>query len=238
MRLNKNSWLLTTPIAHRGLWGKDIIENSLDAYQQAVNNGYHIEVDLYSSIDGEIFCFHDENLLRMTGVNQNIYSLSSSKLKNLNLMDSEQKIPTFDELLELVNGKVPILIEIKNQPDSTIVEKVINRLLSYKGEFAIQSFNPIYIKKVKKLAPHFIRGILGSGEFSEKLPFYKKFLVKSMPLNFIIKPDFISYNHLNLPLKQNKSKNLPVISWTITNLDDYEKVKQYCDNVIFEKIKL
>lgn len=238
MRLNKNSWLLNKPIAHRGLWGDGIIENSLPAYQNAIDNGYPIEVDVYSSLDGEIFCFHDENLFRMTGVNKNIYSLSASQIKELNLLESEQKIPTFDELLHLASGKVPLLIEIKNQPDSSVVDKVITRLLSYKGEFAIQSFNPLYIKRVKKLAPHFIRGILGSSVFYEKLPFYKRVLVKNMPFNFIIKPDFISYNYLGLPLKNKNSKNLPVIAWTITDLNDYKKAKEFCSNVIFEKINL
>ena len=80
MRLKSDSWLLTKPIAHRGLWGEDIIENSLSAYKNAVDNGYPIEIDLYSSSDGVLFSFHDQNLERMTGEKGNIYDKTSSEL--------------------------------------------------------------------------------------------------------------------------------------------------------------
>ncbi len=238
MRLSKKHWLLNKPIAHRGLWNEDIIENSLKAYKKAVDFGYPIEVDLYSSVDGELFCFHDSTLDRMTGVKGLIFEKTTNQIKSLNLLNSDQKIPTFSELLKLVNGKVPLLIEIKNQPDKNIVDKVVNKLIDYKGEFAIQSFNPLYIKKVKKLAPHFIRGVLGTKTHSKGQSFIKKFMVKNMPLNFIIKPDFISYSFEDLPLSKSKTKNKALITWTITNLNDYLFVKDKADNVIFEKFEM
>ena len=161
MRLSKDSWLLNMPIAHRGLWGKDIIENSLPAYENAIKNNFAIEIDLYSSTDGEIYVFHDDSLTRMTGTNGFIYEKTSKELSKLKLANSEHTIPTFEQVLKLVNGRVPLLIELKNQPDKSYIDKVINRLKFYKGEFAIQSFDPFYINRVKKLAPDFIRGILG-----------------------------------------------------------------------------
>ncbi len=234
MRLKSDSWLLTKPIAHRGLWGENIIENSLSAYKNAVINGYPIEIDLYSSIDGKLFSFHDQDLERMTGKKGFIYQKTAIELKALKLKGSNEGIPTFDEVLSVVDGKVPLLIELKDQPTKNYVDKVIERLNSYKGEFAIQSFNPMYIKRVKKLAPFFIRGILGTKTYSKGLPFIKRQVVKYMLLNSIIKPDFISYSFEDLPLKKCKTKRLPVITWTITNEKDYKRVKPFAKNIIFE----
>ena len=234
MRLNSDSWLLTKPIAHRGLWGENIVENSLSAYKNAVINGYPIEIDLYSSVDGELFSFHDQSLERMTKEKGLIYEKTASKLKSIKLNGSDENIPTFDEVLSVVDGKVPLLIELKDQPNKTYVDKVIKRLKSYTGEFAIQSFNPLYIKRVKKLAPNFLRGILSTKTYSKDLPFIKRKIVQNMLLNFVIKPDFISYSFEDLPLKKRKTKNIPFIAWTITSENDYQKVKPYVKNIIFE----
>lgn len=234
MRLSKDSWLLNMPIAHRGLWGKDIIENSLPAYENAIKNNFAIEIDLYSSTDGEIYVFHDDSLTRMTGTNGFIYEKTSKELSKLKLANSEHTIPTFEQVLRLVNGRVPLLIELKNQPDKSYIDKVINRLKFYKGEFAIQSFDPFYINRVKKLAPDFIRGILGTKTFSKHLPFIKRIIVKNLTLNFLIKPDFISYSYEDLPLKKSKTKNIPLITWTITCKSDYQKIKPLVNNIIFE----
>ena len=234
MRLKSDSWLLTKPIAHRGLWGENIIENSLSAYKNAVINGFPIEIDLYSSIDGKLFSFHDQDLERMTGEKGFIYQKTAKELESLKLKGSNEGIPTFNEVLSVVNGKVPLLIELKDQPTKNYVDKVIERLKSYKGEFAIQSFNPMYIKRVKKLAPFFLRGILGTKTHSKDLPFIKRKIVQNMLLNFVIKPDFISYSFEDLPLKKRKAKNIPIISWTITSQKDYERVKPYAKNIIFE----
>lgn len=234
MKIKPNSWLLTKPIAHRGLWGDGIIENSIPAYQNAVDNGYPIEIDLHLSTDGVLFSFHDNNLKRMTGVDKSIHDLSSAEIKALRLSGSEQQIPTFDEVLDTVDGKVPLLIEIKNQHNKSVVDKAVERLKSYKGEFAIQSFNPFFINRVKKLAPDFIRGVLAS-ELKHTKSFINNFVINHMPINWICKPDFISYSHTGLPLKKRVVKNRPVLAWTITDSESAKKALQFADNIIFEK---
>lgn len=233
MRISDNHWLLNTPIAHRGLWGEDIVENSLIAYKNAVDKGFAIEIDLWASKDGTLFSFHDDNLLRMTGVDKKIYDCDDEFLKSLKLGNSDQKIPTFREVLFTVNGKVPLLIEIKDQPDKFIVERVLDELDEYQGGFAIQSFNPKYMQKVKKIAPHVIRGVLGTNYVEGVSPFIR-FVLKHMPLNHKVKPDFISYNKLGLPLKKRKTKNKIVLGWTIQSKEEIEKYKDYFDNFIFE----
>ena len=236
MRIKKDNFLLTRPIAHRGLWGEGFTENSLSAYRNAAEKGYPIEIDLYLSTDGVLFSFHDKTLNRMTGESGYIYEKTAAELKALRLNGTDETIPTFDEVLKIAEHKVPLLIEIKNQPDKTVVDKTVARLKEYKGEFAVQSFNPFFIKRVKKLAPDFIRGILGTND-PEDLKNEKpltRFVIKNMPFNGSIRPDFISYNYKGYPLPERKTKGKARLCWTVTSQGVYERVKPFCDNVIFE----
>ncbi len=233
MRIGKNHWLLTKPIAHRGLWNEIVPENSIKAYQNAIDNGYAIEIDIYLTKDKELVCFHDNTLTRMTGADGFIYDKTLTELKGLRLNGTQYGIVTLDEVLALCNGKAPLLIELKNQPFDDFVEIAVNKLKDYSGEFAVQSFNPTYLTKIKKLAPNFLRGVLGTAY----APYEKKFVqfvVKNMPLNSLVKPDFISYRHDDLPLKKRKVKDLPVITWTVTDQPTFDKVKHYAKNIIFE----
>lgn len=231
MRLNSSHWLLTKPIAHRGLWNNEIPENSLSAYKNAIKHGFPIEIDVHKSKDGVLFVFHDDNLKRMTGTDSLLHEKTSTEIKELFLNGTDEKIPTLKETLETVDGKVPLLIEIKNQPDDSVVADTVNMLKSYKGEFALQSFNPLYIIKIKKLAPEFIRGVLGTAKGKSGL--ITRLVIKNLSLNFLAKPDFISYNIENLPLK--RKRKLPLLAWTITDQDTAKKAKTFANNIIFEK---
>lgn len=232
MRINKDCFLFNKPIAHRGLWNENIVENSLLAYQNAVEHGYPIEIDLYSTTDNEIVCFHDDTLSRMTGKDGFIYDKTLSELKELSLKNSGQKIPTLKEVLTLVSGKVPLLIEFKDQPDKSYILKAVKILKEYKGDFAVQAFNPLYLLKIKKLAPEFIIGILGTNTPPKERSFLTKFIVKNLSLNFLIKPDFISYNYKGLPIKN--PFNLPLLAWTVTDSENAKTTLSFADNIIFE----
>lgn len=234
MRIDNQHWLKTKPIAHRGLWNDKIIENSLSAYKSAIDNGYPIEIDVYLTTDGNLVSFHDQSLKRMTGADGFIFEKSLTELKELSLLGSKEKIPTLQEVLELAKGKIPLLIEIKDQPNGKVVDALVSALKDYDGEFAIQSFNPLYVNKIKKLAPQFIRGILGTEKHAEGKSFLTKFILKHLSLNFLIKPDFISYSFTGLPLSKKKVKSKVVIAWTITNKQTAFEVKDKCDNFIFE----
>ena len=234
MRIDFNNWLITRPIAHRGLWNEQVIENSLTAYQNAIDNGYPIEIDVYMTKDNHLVCFHDITLDRMTGEKGYIFDKTLDELNALSLNGTNEKIPTFEQVLSLCENKTPLLIELKDQPNKNLIPAVIERLKNYKGEFAIQSFNPLYINKVKKLAPEFIRGILATESHAKHKNFFIRYLLKHMNLNFLVKPDFISYSFTGLPLKKRKTKNKRVICWTIENQADYDKIKPYAQNIIFE----
>ena len=142
-----NSWLVEQPIAHRGLHDKDTPENSLAAFSKAIEAGYPIELDVRLIADGTVVVFHDNSLSRLTENDGYIKFLNKEDLKYLTLKDSEEKIPTFEEVLNLVNGQVPLLIEVKNESKVGQLEsKVIELLKDYKGEYAVQSFNPYVLE--------------------------------------------------------------------------------------------
>ena len=108
-------FLKETIIAHRGVHNeKDIIENSLEAFKEAVNKNYIIELDVHFLKDGEVVVFHDDNIERMTGINKNLKDCTYDEIRNIKLLNKNTYIPKFSDVLKLVDGKVPILIELKN----------------------------------------------------------------------------------------------------------------------------
>jgi glycerophosphoryl diester phosphodiesterase len=201
MRICRKHWLITRPIAHRGLHSEDkgIPENSLLSFTESIKRGYPIEIDLRITSKGEVVVFHDEDLTRMTGQSGNIKSLEYSDFSELRLLGSEQKIPLLSEVLSLVNGQVPILIEIKNSIHTQELPIIISILQNYPYEFAVQSFDPFILNWFRINHPHIIRGQLSCSFEKENLPLYKKFILKYLMLNYLSKPDFIAYNIDDMP---------------------------------------
>lgn len=233
------SWLVERCIAHRGLHNDEFPENSLGAFQNAINNGYPIELDVHIISDGTLVVFHDDSLSRMTGKDGYLKNLTKSDLENYHLADTEYTIPTFEEVLTLIDGKVPLLIEVKNTNKVGALEtKLLEMLRAYKREYAIESFNPYVLEWFKNNAPDILRGQLAGFFKGEKLAFIKRFALKRMVLNKIAKPDFIAYEASRLPNRfVRKYKSLPLIAWTVRSQKEYMKVVQYCDNVIFENFE-
>lgn len=232
--------LLRRPIAHRGLHSNNsaVPENSLIAFEKAIAADYCIELDVHVLATNEVVVFHDDTLERMCGVNKNIQELTYKEIADLRLLDSSYKIPLLTEVLEMVDGKVPILIELKNKNKVGNFEKtVLDVLKTYTGNFAIQSFNPLSIGWFAKNAPHITRGQLSSDFKAEKMSSITKFLLKGMFLNFISKPDFIAFDVAAMPNKKVdklRKKGHPILCWTITSMEDYQKSIELCDNIIFE----
>lgn len=232
------SWIVETPIAHRGYHTKTLPENSLGAFSKAIEKGYAIELDVQLLSDNTVVVFHDESLARMTGNDGYLKYLRKEDLKALSLKGTKEKIPTLQEVLALVDGKVPILIEIKNQYKIGKLEQaVIDILKNYQGDYAVQSFNPFSLEYFKQHAPNILRGQLSSYFKKEKLAWIKKSLLKRLRFNKkISEPHFISYNADNLPNRfVKKYKNLPLLAWTVQSKEEYLTVVKYCDNIIFEK---
>lgn len=241
MRIPENSFLRTTPIAHRGLHDikRRIPENSYAAYDAAIAENYAIEIDVRFTKDGRLIVFHDDVLDRLTEGKGAPIEKTYEQLQELHLQGTEQKIPDFSEMLEYIDGRAPLLIELKNVPErGDLVEKTLQVLKGYKGEFALQSFNPKYVYQMRKQAPDILRGQLACFPSPEdRLPAVQRWAVKNMPLHFLAKPDFISYNIANLPFKKAKKKDVLLIGWTARTNEEYLRVKDYTDNIIFEYIR-
>ena len=230
------TWLVETPIAHRGLHSKNVPENSLAAFSKAIEKGYAIELDVQQLSDDTIVVFHDETLARMTGNDGYIKYLHKEDLKALSLKGSKEHIPTFEQVLKLVDGKVPLLIEVKNAYKVGKLEQaLIDALKNYNGEFAVQSFNPYSLSYFKKHAPNILRGQLAGSFNGEKLGWFKKILLRKMKLNKVSVPHFINYEASTLPNRYVKRfKDLPLLAWVVKSKEEYLKVVKYCDNVVFE----
>jgi len=232
-----NSWLVDQPIAHRGLHDKSTPENSIASFAKAIEQGYAIELDVRIIADGTLIVFHDDSLSRLTDNDGYIKFLNKNDLALLKLKGTNEGIPTFEEVLKFVDGKVPLLIEIKNEGKVGDLEKaVIETLKDYKGEYAVQSFNPYVLEYFYKHAPHILRGQLAGYFKGEKLSFFKKYALKRMILNEKVShPDFIAYEAKKLPNHYvRKYKKLPLLAWTVKSQGEYLKVVKHCDNVIFE----
>lgn len=238
---NRSAWLKTVPIAHRGLHTNDAEspENSLSACQRAIDRGYGIEIDVQMSSDGQAVVFHDHNLKRMTGVDMHINEMPWAEMKKLKLMGSNQGIPLLGDVLDLVRGQVPLLIEVKNEgaPVGVLEAAMIRELREYSGEFAIQAFNPFVLRYFAGNAPEFVRGQLSSSFKGDSLAVYKKFLLRYLLLNHLSRPSFVAYETGALPgwfARRLKKKGLHLLTWTVRDMEEYNRSIKIFDNVIFE----
>lgn len=224
--MRKLDFLTYNLIAHRGIHYR-YIENTIDAFRSAMIRGYIIELDIRLTKDNVVVVMHDNNLLRITGVNKNISESTYQEL--LEIID----IPTLEEVLELVNGKVPIIIEFKIDDELGKLESIASKILdSYKGDFAVQSFNPLSLLWFKLNRKNYIRGYLVNSVIPNN--FFMKLLLNKNLLNVVLRPDYIGVNIkfiTNKKIVRLRNKYM-IIGYTINKNDEYNKYKKYGDNFI------
>lgn len=236
------TFLTNNLIAHRGYHDKEIgiPENSILAFKKAISNNYIIELDVHLLKDGNVVVFHDDNLYRVTGINKQIKDMTYEEIKDIKLYNTNEHIPLLSDVLKLVDGSVPLLIETKYDTKVGLLEnKLMSILSSYKGLYAIQSFSPFSLIYLKKHYPDIPRGLLVSDFKNNKINILKKILLKNMVFNHLIKPNFISvtYNYLSNKKIQKYKNKLIILTWTIKNKDFLNNYKNLCDNFIIENIK-
>lgn len=228
-------WLLNNTIAHRGLHDSSVIENTLGAFQRAVEKNYAIELDVHITLDGRLAVFHDDTLQRLAGINKKVEECTMDELKSYGLKGTSEKIPELNEVFDLVKGKVPILIEVKSGGKPGELESRLYRALRrYIYDYAVQSFNPFSVKWFKDNAPEIIRGQL-SGDFKGENPI-RRFVLKYCLFSIITKPHFIGYDISLMPnivTKVSKFLSIPVLGWTARTKEDREAIR-YCDNIVME----
>lgn len=232
---------LQTDYAHRGLFDSQVPENSLGAFARAVEAGWGIELDVQLSADGRVVVFHDPSLLRMTGDPRRVDRLTLDELQALRLKDSAWGIPSLEQVLELVGGRVPLLIELKGESANTsLCPKLAQTLAGYTGPYCLESFNPLLIGAMKKLLPGVPRGLLYTNVCREKKKVsLLNLALTGMLLNPLARPDFIAYDtacrhSLGVRIACGVYKK-PRFVWTVRTSRELARARRAGERAIFEK---
>lgn len=228
--------------AHRGLHdnASDAPENSLAAFKKAAEAGFGIEMDVQLTKDKIPVVFHDFTLNRICGKDGKVCDYTFQELKELKLCGSEEKIPGFAQALEIVGGKVPLIVELKVEwTDISVCPLVDEMLRNYKGLYCIESFNPLALFWYRRHHSDVVRGqlsdgFLKSGEFKGILYVF----LQNLMLNWVTKPDFVAYNHKYADVHARKIcrslyRNMAA-AWTIKSQKELENARNQFDIFIFD----
>ena len=215
---------------HRGLHNNDAPENSLEAFRRAVDAGYGSELDVHLLADGNLAVIHDSLLKRVCGKEGRIEELTKYDLSNCFINGTVHTIPLFSEVLEVYNGKAPLIVEIKPyQNVDALCHKVAQLLDTYQGVFCVESFDPRCVYWFRKNRPDYIRGQLTENYFNNKnsqLPAVLKVLLYAVVFNFMTLPDFVAYRfperkHLSHYICR-KLWHADSVSWTLETKEQYD----------------
>ncbi len=215
--------------AHRGLHSDSVPENSMAAFRAAKESGYGIELDVHLLRDGTLAVIHDSSLARTAGVDVKIEELTCQEANLYRLGGTEEKIPQFSEVLNLLDGKVPVIVELKCVDGNydSLCRAACHVLDGYDGPFCIESFDPRCIRWLRRNRPDIIRGQLTENFFksSGKMPPALKFVMRHQLLNVFTKPDFIAYRFSDrktvsnfLAISMWKTQG---VAWTIRSQEEF-----------------
>ncbi|WP_182084552.1 glycerophosphodiester phosphodiesterase family protein [Aureimonas sp. ME7] len=228
-------WLTARPIAHRGLHdgNRSVPENSLSAFRLAVEAGYAIECDIQRSADGVSVVFHDHDLLRLTGEDTPLRSRTAAELAGLRLAGSQDGVPTLRELLDLVAGRVPLVVEVKGtdaQTDAGFLAQLDALLAVYEGPIALMSFDHWILDQSADLKSGTPLGLTAEGTRADALERHRDAFSRNC--------SFVSYNVHHLPNSfvdwVRGNRGAPVISWTVRTPDDVARSASHADQMTFE----
>ena len=231
--------------AHRGLYDNktDAPENSMKAFKKAIDAGFGIELDVQLTKDERVVVFHDFDLKRICNVDKKVKDLTYAEISKLNILDTDCKIPLFEDVLELVDGKVPLIIEYKLPDFKTDICEIVDGMLQYyNGSYCIESFHPMAVFWYRIKRPEVVRGILSSdyvatGDVEGASPIVMS-MSKNLLFNFIIRPDFVAYDcrFFTNPSRQicKKLFKAPSVAWTIKSQKELELRQDDYDVFIFE----
>lgn len=233
--------------AHRGLHNlkEGIPENSLEAFRLAVEHGYGAELDVHLLADGGLGVMHDSKLQRTTGREGKMENLTVAQLGNYHLQGTEHTIPTLQQVLETVNGKIPLIIELKTDENAAqLCETVCKLLDTYRGVFCLESFDPRCTIWLRKHRPDLIRGQLAENALhmkEPKIPWILRFIMAFQLSNFLGRPDFIAYEFKARKNLSNflcrKLWDIQGVSWTLRTQEEYDTAVSEGWLPIFENIR-
>ena len=232
------AWLFKKSIYHRGVYdNKVIFENTIESYQRAIEKKAAIELDVQLTNDLQVVCLHDTSLKRFFNRSREVKDIS---YKRLNKLRYDFQVPLLKDVLKLVNGKVELVIELKNinrKYNKMLVNKVHELLRNYHGKYVIVSFNPFMLKAYKKLDK---KAYIGRNGTTNTKNIIEKLIIDKQLFNFLVKPDFISYdidNYDEKKLSKYKEKGYKIIGWTLKDEDRKKQLKKYYHNFIVESVE-
>lgn len=244
---NKMKIFLNTYYAHRGFHDNNsaAVENSLGAFEAAIKHQYGIELDVQITKDKQVVVFHDYNLKRICGIDKEVNECTYEELKHYRLLSSKETIPLFTDVLKLVNGQVPLIVEIKKRNGADPICEYAARILdNYPGLYCVESFHPLAVLWFKNNRKQIARGQLSMNfnRDSQQKPSLIYVALRFLLFNFLTKPHFIAYDYRSCT---NISKNIarylfkcPSIAWTIDAKEVYQKTQSYYDGFIFEGFEI
>ncbi|TBA21154.1 glycerophosphodiester phosphodiesterase [Rhizobium ruizarguesonis] len=227
------AWIRDLPVAHRGYHDLNthIWENTLSAFSRAVEAGFAIECDLHYASDGVPVIFHDEDLQRLCNLKGDIRERTSRELGLIAVGGTSDKVPTLRQLLDLVKGKVPLVLELKGREadDEGFAEAVLEVLEGYQGKVALMSFDHWLLRDLKTLGSPYPLGLTANGNTPDAF----KTHAKAMEIGL----DFISYHYGDLPnafITSEHEKGIPVITWTVRDEEARRLTFANADQMTFE----
>lgn len=228
--------------AHRGLHNSQIPENSMAAFRAALDNGYGIELDVHLLKDGTLAILHDSDLKRVTGRDGCIEDLTEKDLADYPLNNTQEVIPTFRQVLDLFDGKAPMIVELKTRGGNAdiLTESVCRMLRDYPGPYCLESFDPRCIRYLRKHHPQLIRGQLSENSLrrDRHFPWPVRFVCTYYLENFLTRPDFIAYRFEDRATVSNaicrKFWKIQGVSWTIKTPEDFRTARKEDWIPIFE----
>jgi glycerophosphoryl diester phosphodiesterase len=237
----RGGWLKAHRYAHRGLHGPTLVENSRGAFQAAIDNGFGIELDVQASRDGEAFVFHDRDLDRLAQTPGRLGALQSPELDKIRLKDCNETIPRLSEIMQMVDGRVPVLVEVKTgrRDIAPLCQSVRRVLANVSGPVAIMSFDPAVPRWFRQNMPDMVRGLVVTEEGPTALPDRVRAALGRHRDLWSAKPDFLAYDIADLEgafVQSQRRRGLPILSWTICSAAEREKVARYADAPIFEGV--
>jgi glycerophosphoryl diester phosphodiesterase len=228
------SWLPLRPIAHRGFHdlNQNRWENTLSAFEAAVERGYPIECDVRLTSDGVPVIFHDDGLWRLTKTDGYVWQRTAKEMAALRVGGTDDHPPTLKEMLDRVHGRVPLVVELKGIPgrDEGLVERVCALLHDYGGKVAIMSFDHWLIRQFPAHAREIPTGLTAHGDKDHEIEAHFSMLAHGI--------SFVSYSVTHLPNRfasfVRKRLNMPVISWTIREKEELDRSSPHADQITFE----
>lgn len=235
-RPERVAFLIRGPFAHRGLHGGGRVENSRAAFRAALDAGHGIELDVQGARDGTAIVFHDATLERLTDATGEVSARSAAELAAIRLTGTDEALPLLTEVLALVAGRAPVLIEVK-APDRRVAAlclSVRRALEGYRGEAAVMSFNPAVAHWFAQHAPRIVRGLIVSEQGKRAVRGW----AERWASLWRARPDFLACDVRDLPSRfagAARGRGIPVLTWTVRTADDEALALVHADEIIYEK---